>query len=42
MSARSKIYDSPIGEDSGILHIRLLFDLHGNLVDFAALAGTHN
>jgi hypothetical protein len=35
-----QVYDSPVGEADDILRIRLLFDLHDNLVDFAIVVMT--
>ncbi len=32
-----QVYDSSVGEDGDTLRIRLLFDLHDNLVDFAVM-----
>lgn len=35
-----QVYDSPVGEADDILRIRMLFDLHDNLVDFAIVVMT--
>jgi hypothetical protein len=39
---KEQVYDSPVGEadDIDILRIRMLFDLHDNLVDFAIVVMT--
>jgi len=35
-----QVYDSPVGEVGDILRVRLLLDLHDNLVDFAVVLMT--
>ena len=36
----AQVYDTPVGEVGDILRIRLLFELHDNLVDFAVVLMT--